>query len=196
MTSCQHIGMTTLQRLSVTTCQYVTKTAQFVLEEGLCVASRHGDADRIDDSWTCCRSFDGAKVQIDFILIDGRGELVTTWCDFILPIGLDHRCVHCNIRFTIPTLGKKDKQRSLKGWKPFLDETGVPKKIHDAISEQYNAHDEVSFANLEGVLAQAAQTGGAPHGFKVKFVPSDCRKGLRRSRRTAVDLELRKQLSF
>ena len=92
--------------------------------------------------YNSCRSFDGAKVQIDFILIDGRGELVTTWCDFILPIGLDHRCVHCNIRFTIPTLGKEHKQRSLKGWRPFLDETGVPKKFHDVISEQYNAHDE------------------------------------------------------
>ena len=43
---------------------------QFVLEEGLCIASRQGDADRMADSWTCCRSFDGAKVQIDFILVD------------------------------------------------------------------------------------------------------------------------------
>ena len=37
---------------------------QIVLEEGLWIASRHMDSSLAHDSWTCCRCFDDAQVQI------------------------------------------------------------------------------------------------------------------------------------
>ena len=68
----------------------------------------------------------GAHVRIDFILTDMRLHHVSSWNDFAIGIGLDHRCVHCI--FEIP--GAKPKQRkrkrTLKRWRPFLDEEQQP----------------------------------------------------------------------
>lgn len=57
---------------------------QFVLEEGFMILSRQGPA---RNYWTCCRSLDGALVQLDFILGDSLCTLVAFWHDFAIPIG-------------------------------------------------------------------------------------------------------------
>ena len=67
---------------------------QWILSNGLRVASRQKHVD-FADSWTCKRSSDGNFVQIDFILSDARVLVESVWNDFVVPIGLDHRCVHC-----------------------------------------------------------------------------------------------------
>ena len=72
---------------------------------------------------------DGAKVQIDSVLADGRGELVEIRVDSILPIRLDHSCVHCKIRFTTCTIGPHQRRLPLKGWKPFADFVGVNHRL-------------------------------------------------------------------
>ena len=51
------------------------------------------------NSWTCKRSSDGNFVQIDFILSDARVFVESVWNDFVVPIGLDHRCVHSIMSF-------------------------------------------------------------------------------------------------
>ena len=56
--------------------------------------------------------------------------------------------------------------------------------------------ETASFAQLEGVLTQAARPRGLVQSFNPKFVASDYLKRLRQSRRTAVDIDLRKELSF
>ena len=71
---------------------------EFVLDEGLCIFNRHMDMANVNDSWTCSRSRDGRLVQIDFILGGLQFVLDDVWYDFGLPIGLDHRCVHCKVR--------------------------------------------------------------------------------------------------
>ena len=49
----------------------------------------------VDESWTCHRYFDNANVQLDFVIGDMRAHTKAVWMDNALPIGLDHRCVHC-----------------------------------------------------------------------------------------------------
>ena len=71
---------------------------QFVLEHGLQILNRQLPMSQTHESWTCARSLDGALVQIDFLLADTRLELLQSWNDFTLPIGLDHRSVHCRVK--------------------------------------------------------------------------------------------------
>ena len=71
---------------------------QFVLEHGLQILNRQMPMSEIHESWTCARSLDGALVQIDFVLADTRFLLMQSWNDFSLPIGLDHRAVHCEVK--------------------------------------------------------------------------------------------------
>ena len=67
----------------------------WILMNGLQIASRQSPGHNVDDSWTCQRNMDGARVQLDYILIDARACVDTVWHDQLIPIGLDHRCVHC-----------------------------------------------------------------------------------------------------
>ena len=71
---------------------------QFVLEHGLQILNRQLPMSQIHESWTCARSLDGALVQIDFLIADTRLELLQSWNDCSLPIGLDHRSVHCKVK--------------------------------------------------------------------------------------------------
>ena len=71
---------------------------QWILSNGLRIASRQKHVD-FAHSWTCKRSSDGNFVQIDFILSDARVFVESVWNDFVVPIGLDHRCVHCIMSF-------------------------------------------------------------------------------------------------
>ena len=83
------------------------------------------------------------------MLADGRGELVETWVGFILPVGLDHRCVQCKIRFTPYSIIANQKRLSLKGWKPYADENDDPRQFHDEIIRQRALHDANSSTFLE-----------------------------------------------
>ena len=61
-----------------------------------------------DASWTCHRCFDGALVQLDFVVNASRMPLVRSWCDHCIFVGVDHRCVHCIVAF----MSRKLRQRS------------------------------------------------------------------------------------
>ena len=67
----------------------------WVLENGFQILSRQSDMEDVAESWTCRRYFDDAKVQLDFLIGDMRAQTKAVWMDNSLPIGLDHRCVHC-----------------------------------------------------------------------------------------------------
>ena len=54
------------------------------------------------ESWTCRRAFDGAYVQIDFIIGDAYSNLKKAWQHHCIPIGNDHSCVHCILSRTEP----------------------------------------------------------------------------------------------
>ena len=46
------------------------------------------------DRWTCKRTADNVLVQLDYIIGMPAFVMMSTWNDYELPIGLDHRCVH------------------------------------------------------------------------------------------------------
>ena len=83
-----------------------------------------------------------------------------TWVGFILPVGLDHRCVQCKIRFTPYGSIANQKRLSLKGWKPYADENDDPRQFHDEIIRQRALHDANSSTFLETFLLHAARSAG------------------------------------
>ena len=125
---------------------------QIVLEEGLWIASRHMDSSLAHDSWTCCRCFDDAQVQIDFILADKKYQFGKAWCDFAVGLGLDHRCVHCILRLPFSKPSHHKKMQSLKGWKPFVGDPMEPLQFHDWIRCRFRAGPVTSFRQLERIL--------------------------------------------
>ena len=78
---------------------------QWVLENGLLVQNRLDHKLLGEDSWTCCRTFDSSLVQIDFIFPSPKLIIMDSWYDFSIPIGLDHRCVHCVLQLASPGVG-------------------------------------------------------------------------------------------
>ena len=96
---------------------------RWVLEDGLSIQSRLDRNIRHDDSWTCQRSMDGVPVQMDYTLSSLQLQLVKVKYDFAMPIGFDHRCVHCTVK--IPFREKRvRKQSGFKCWRPILDDHG------------------------------------------------------------------------
>ena len=68
---------------------------EWVLEHGLQIFSRMKHSNRDHDSWSCQRASDKSLVQLDFLIGAMAFETQDTWNDSALPIGLNHRCVHC-----------------------------------------------------------------------------------------------------
>ena len=107
---------------------------QWILSNGLRVASREKIADTAE-SWTCRRFSDGMFVQIDFILADVRISVESNWNDFMLLLGIDHRCVHCRFALRTRRWRKQLQQHGMKHWKPHMDEQGQPSMFHEAVTE-------------------------------------------------------------
>ena len=68
--------------------------------------------------------FDETWAQLDLILGDPKSSAAQVWLDNILPIGLDHRCVHCIVTWTAQRRAKKVSAKRFKHWKPYFDENG------------------------------------------------------------------------
>ena len=134
-----------------------TWLVQWILSNGLRVASRQKHYD-FADSWTCKRSSDGNCVQIDFILSDAMVMVESVWNDFMVPIGLDHRCIHCKMSFKRRTTRQKEmNQCGMKRWKPIMDDEGRPGNFHHAISAAISARTLSGFNDLEDILLTAGR---------------------------------------
>ena len=99
---------------------------QWVLENGFLVQNRLDHKLLGEDSWTCCRTFDSSLVQIDFIFTTPKLIIMDSWCDFSIPIGLDHRCVHCVFQLVSPSRKRKQQKWNFKFWQPTLNDNGLP----------------------------------------------------------------------
>ena len=112
----------------------------WILMNGLRIASRQSPTNNVDDSWTCQRTMDGARVQLDYILTDARACVDTIWHDQLIPIGLDHRCVHCLLRWrgVRPSLG--NRRWNLKNWMPILDMDGGPSLFQNSLREMLDGN--------------------------------------------------------
>ena len=98
----------------------------WVLMHGLIVLNRQLDENLADDNWTCKRALDGTLVQIDFVLSDSRMFVDNVWNDDMVAVGVDHRCVHCVLRFPGWHVRREAHNKSLKSWVPFLNAAGEP----------------------------------------------------------------------
>ena len=142
---------------------------QWILSNGLRVASRQKHVD-FADSWTCRRSSDGNLVQIDFILSDAKVFVESVWNDFVVPIGLDHRCVHCIMSIKKrATTHKRMNRYGMKNWKPLMDDQGRPSDFQHAISATMSTRTLSGFNDLEDVLLAAGRVGGACMKQKQRF---------------------------
>ena len=174
----------------------------WVLENGFQILSRYSDTEEVDESWTCHRYFDNAMVQLDFVIGDMRAHTKAVWMDNALPIGLDHRCVHCLLVWEMATNQKRPAKAGLKHWKPHLDDTGYPtlfqvelrKLLGNLDGEETNLIEQGT--SLEEALYQAGRIGGKCNQIKCKFRSSDMLTYLRQQRRLAVSRDVRKNLSF
>ena len=169
---------------------------EFVLDEGLCIFNRHMDMVNVNDSWTCSRSRDGRLVQIDFILGGLQFVLDDVWYDFGLPIGFDHRCVHCKVRCLARTRDSFKKYPRLKGWKPHFDDDSLPTIFQNAVSAARTCCPDLTFASLERVLRHSAADGGHIQRVRMKFQQSPGLSSLRLRRRTTEDPVTRRLLSL
>ena len=175
----------------------------WVLDNGFQILSRHSDTEEVDESWTCHRYFDNAKVQLDFVIGDMRAHTKAVWMDNALPIGLDHRCVHCSLVWEMATNQKRPTKAGLKHWKPHLDDTGHPtlfqvelrKLLGNLDGEETNLIEQ-GITSLEEALYQAGRIGGKCNQIKCKFRSSDMLTHLRQQRRLAVSRDVRKNFSF
>ena len=148
---------------------------QFVLEHGLQILNRQMPMSEIHESWTCARSLDGALVQIDFILADTRFLLMQSWNDFSLPIGLDHRSVHCEVKCNSNCLSQKPLWSTLKRWKPHLNHCQQPCQYHELLCRYRRRYPSITFDNLEKLCyMQAWEVGTLVGIFCNCILPQSC----------------------
>ena len=134
----------------------------------------------------------GSKI----VVADGHVTVQQVWHDYIVPIGLDHRCVHCILQWPGARPPPKHRRINLKNWAPKLDEHGTASSFCNCLTEQLTRIQEVSCQSLEKCLVQGGKLHGTYGSKRLVFKPSEDLLRLRWRRRTAFDLAERKQLSF
>ena len=138
---------------------------------------------------------DGVRVQMDYILNSVQLQLVRAKYDFAMPIGLDHRCVHCTMK--IPFRKKRfRKQFGFKCWRPILDEHGHPTSYQQHICEMIASSSTSTASDLENILLRAGVKHGISRRQRIVFSPSEHLQQLRVARRQTVEQHLRKDLSL
>ena len=128
-----------------------------------------------------------------------RAHTKAVWMDNALPIGLDHRCVHCLLVWEKAANQKRPRKAGLKHWKPHLDDTGHPtlfqvelrKLLGNLDGEETNLIEQ-GITSLEEALYQVGRIGGKCNQIKCKFRSSDMLTHLRQQRRLAVSRDVRK----
>ena len=172
-----------------------TMLIHWILQNKFYIFNRDGSLQR-EESWTCRRASDGAHVQLDFIIGDAYFTLKKAWQDYCIPIGNDHRCVHCILSHTQPYKQPFRRKQVLKGWKPMIDENGEPSTFQTLLETKMGEQDTLTFDAAERVLMSAAVATGTCVRHKFRFVPSDRLRNLRQRRKQVHDNATRKSLSF
>ena len=145
----------------------------WILMNGLRIASRQSPTNNVDDSWTCQRTMDGARVQLDYILTDARACVDTIWHDQLIPIGLDHRCVHCLLRWrgVRPSLGNNGQWSMVNACtpqgEPILGTGGGKKYVH-----WFRMQVQISFTS--GKSLQKVHSSDDGISLPLAMVPNLC----------------------
>ena len=80
-------------------------------------------------------TMDGTRVQLDYILSDARACVESVWHDQLVPIGLDHRCVHCVLLWGGVKPQLRNRRLNLKNWTPILDVDGAARLFQNCLRE-------------------------------------------------------------
>ena len=171
------------------------KLCRWVLQHGLTIHSRMGNDGDKANSWTCRRTFDGAQVQIDYIIGDAWLKTLRSWCDDALPVGLDHRVVHSVVGFDGRKRKKHRRPRKLREWVPKADANGEPTDYHNAVLAQLSTTGLQCFADAEKLLHKAALQSGCAPSRRKGFAPSAELSALRMRRRSTQIPTDRRDLS-
>ena len=172
-----------------------TILARWVCQQSLYIFNRDETVDQ-HDTWTCRRCFDGALVQIDFIIGDSRAIFEKGWCDNDFPIGNDHRAVHCILGFRLSKVLACKRVKSLKSWRPNLDENGEATEYKTLLVASIPTLQPFTFNAAETLLLQTAAKTGTCTAKGRKFIPSAQLQQLRANRRTTQDGGIRRALTF
>ena len=170
--------------------------AHWVARTGLLVQSRSIPHGNVEDSWTCRRAMDGQLVQIDYILSTGDLALVKGKYDHGMPVGLDHRCVHCILQLCMGKRKKLKRRISFKNWRPQLDCDDAPTSHQNHIRQQMQSTSRATADTLEEILIQAARKHGRNIPQTICFHPPIQLKHLRALRKRTTDPRLRKMWSL
>ena len=135
---------------------------------------------------------DDQLVQIDYILSTRDLTLVMGKYDHCMPVGLDHRCVHCTLQSCVGKRKKWKRRISFKNWRPQLDCDDAPTQYQNHIRQQLQTTSRVTADTLEQILIQAAQKHGRSNHQTICFHPSMRLKQLTALRRRTTDSRLRK----
>ena len=139
-------------------------------------------------------------MQIDFIIGDAYFNLKEAWQDHCIPIGNDHRCVHCILSRTEPYKQQYPRKHLLKGWKPFLDESGQPTVFHffvqTLLAKKVGGQDMHTFDTAEFFLMSTAVGTGTYARQKFRSTPSHRLRLLRQRNKQVHDNAIRKSLTF
>ena len=168
----------------------------WVLGNGLLIQNRMDTTMNNDASWTCHRSFDGALVQLDFVVSSSRMTLIRSWCDHCISVGLDHRCVHCIVAF----MSRKPEQRSMakrmRNWMPRLDSSDQPSEFQNFVRASLTSTQNHGNIALENILVDAAVATGHSQVRTLQFRASPLLRQLRSRRCHAPNQQCRKELSL
>ena len=111
------------------------------------------------DSWTCKRTADNVLVQLGYIIGMPAFVMMSTWNDYELPIGLDHRCVHCILTLLDTTQGVQHRRPGLKHWMPNLNCHGEPQVFEGKLRAFFNGLP-FTCSSFEAGLLKAGEQGG------------------------------------
>ena len=127
----------------------------WILMNGLQIASRQSPTNNVDDNWTCQSTMDGARVQLDYLLTAARACVDTLWHDHLIPIGLNHRCVHCLLRWRGVRPSLRNRGLNLKNWMPILD--GGLSLFQNSFREMLDGNSTISCEALELCLLESGR---------------------------------------
>ena len=119
-----------------------------------------------------------------------------TNCFRFVPIGLDHRTVHCTLKIMVRKGIQLRRRSNFKGWRPALDQHGHPTVYQHCIRRLLTLNSVCSADSLEKILATAASRHGCSARHRLWFVPSQQLKCLRSRRRRTQNPQMRKELSL
>lgn len=144
-----------------------------------------------EHQWIFCSS-SCIKRRIDYLMHGPSIQCVNARPTDFLDLSSDQRAVSGNFVIRTPSATRSNAKRrqKAKGWKPELDEDGVPRGYHDALNSQLQSSDRLNAIELSNIIASSASAFARKQNYEVDVIkPSKCLrlKALIRERRACRD---------